>query len=197
MARTRQWWQGALLVAMAAMGTAAGAAERPPLVVHVDDRIGVPASDLAAAKREVEEIFADTGISIQWKVGRFPLSVVDTITKGLRARQVAVMLVSNTDDPLPGASGCTLGFAAKRPAVAYAFYNRIIEQSWLHPIDPGVLLGRVLAHEMGHVLLPPNSHSLHGIMRGNLDLGLENPDRFTGDQALAMRATLAGFVIGH
>ena len=196
MGRQGLWWMGALLAVVAAPGRVV-AAERPPLVVHVDDRIGVPAHDLAVAKREVEAIFADADIGIQWKVGRFPLSVVDTITRGLGARQVAVMLVSNTDDPLPGASGCTLGFAAKRPAVAYAFYNRIIEQSWLHPIDPGVLLGRVLAHEMGHVLLPPNSHSLHGIMRGNLDLGLENPDRFTGDQALAMRATLAGFVIGH
>ena len=134
-----------------------------------------PAGDLAAAKRQVEEIFADAGVSIVWKEGRFPASVMATDHEGLRGAQVAVMLVNNTDDPLPGASGCTLGFAAKRPAVAYAFYNRIVEQSLLNPIDARVLLGRVIAHELGHVLLPPNSHSLHGIMRGNIDLGLRIP----------------------
>ena len=83
MAGTRQWWRGALLVALAATGPTAAAAEQPPLVVHVDDRMGVPAEDLAAAKREVEEIFADAGISILWKEGRFPASVMGSITRGI------------------------------------------------------------------------------------------------------------------
>jgi hypothetical protein len=60
-----------------------------------------------------------------------------------------------------------------------------------------VLLGRVIAHELGHVLLPPNSHSLNGIMRGNIDLARENPDRFTSEQALMIRASLAGSVVRH
>lgn len=197
MVGTQQWWRGALLVALAVTGTTAAAAEQPPLVVHVDDRVGVPARDLAAAKREVEEIFTHAGVNLAWKEGRFPASVIRTITKGLGTREIAVMLVTNTDDPLPGASGCTLGFAAKRPAVAYAYYNRIIEQSLLYPIDARVLLGRVIAHELGHVLLPPNSHSLLGIMRGNIDLGLEKPDRFTRDQARVIRAVLAGSVVSH
>lgn len=197
MVGTRQWWRGALLVALAAAGATAEAADQSPLVVHVDDRIGVPARDLAGARREVEEIFADAGVSILWKEGRFPASVMATITGGVATRQVAVVLVHNTDDPLPGASGCTLGFAAKRPAVAYAYYNRIVEQSLLYPIDARVLLGRVIAHELGHVLLPPNSHSLLGIMRGNIDLGLEKPDRFTRDQARVIRAVLAGSIVSH
>lgn len=197
MAGTRQWWRGAILLALAATGATAGAAAPGPLVVHVDNRLGVPAQDLAAARREVEDIFADAGVDILWKEGRFPASVAVSISKGVSTRQVAVMLVSNTDDPLPGASGCTLGFAAKRPAVAYAYYNRIIEQSLLYPIDARVLLGRVIAHELGHVLLPPNSHSLLGIMRGNIDLGLEKPDRFTGDQARMIRAVLAGSIVSH
>lgn len=196
MAETQGWWRGAVFVVLAAMRLTV-AAEGPPLVVHVDDRVGIRSQDLAVAKRQVEEIFADAGVGIVWKDGRFPASVAATITKGLAAREVAVMLVNNTDDPLPGASGCTLGFAAKRPAVAYAYHNRIVEQSLLYPIDARALLGRVIAHELGHVLLPSNSHSMHGIMRGNIDLGLENPDRFTREQALAIRVTLAGSVIGH
>ena len=197
MVGTRHGWRGVVLVALAVMGLTAAVAEGANLVVHVDDRVGVAAKDMALARRQVEEIFADAGVSIVWKVGRFPASVMATITSGLATRQVAVMLVNNIDDPLPGASGCTLGFAAKRPAVAYAYHNRIVEQSLLYPIDARGLLGRVIAHELGHVLLPPNSHSLHGIMRGNIDLGHENPDRFTRDQARLIRATLAGSVVGN
>lgn len=196
MAGTPQCWTVALLVVLAAPGPAVGRGA-PPLVLHVDNRVGVPADDMAAAKREVEDIFANAGVRISWKEGRFPASVVDTITRGVATRQIAVMLISNSDDPLPGASGCALGFAAKRPAVAYAYYNRILEQSWLHPIDVRALLGRVIAHELGHVLLPSNSHSLYGIMRGNIDLAMGHPDRFTRDQALAIRAALAGLVIGQ
>ena len=195
MLRTGQWWRGAVLATLTAVSTTAAAAAGAPLVVHIDDRVGVTAGDLAVAKRQVEEIFADAGVSIVWKEGRFPASVAATITAGLASRQVAVMLVSNTDDPLPGASGCTLGFAAKRPAVAYAYHNRIDEQSTLNAIDARVLLGRVIAHELGHVFLPPNSHSLHGIMRGNIDLGLNNPDRFTQEQARMIRAVLAGSLV--
>jgi hypothetical protein len=196
MVDTRRLWMGAVMAVLALRGVGV-AAERSALVLHVDDRIGVSAGDLAVATREVEAIFADAGVRITWNAGRFPASVVTAAIAPAGTRHVAVLLVANSDDPLPGASGYTLGFAAKRPAVAYAYYNRIIELSWLHPIDPRVLLGRVIAHELGHVLLPPNSHSLHGIMRGNIDLGLENPDRFTRDQALAIRATLAGMAIGR
>ena len=196
MAGTRQWWTSALVVALSAVGTPA-AAKQKSLVVHLDNRTAVPAHDLGAARREVEQIFADAGVAMLWKEGRFPKSVADTISKGVATRQVAVMLIDNTDDPLAGASGCTLGFAAKRPAVAYAYYNRVIEQSLLYPIDARVLLGRVIAHELGHVLLPPNSHSANGIMRGNIDLALEKPDRFTQEQARMIRAALAGSVVSR
>lgn len=197
MVGTRQWWGGVLLAALAVSGTTGAAVTGSSLVLHVDDRLGVPAEELAAARREVDGIFAAAGVSITWKEGRFPASVLSAAARAAHPRHVAVMLVANTDDPLPGAAGCTLGFAAKRPAVAYAFYNRIIEQSWLYPIDVRVVLGRVIAHELGHVLLPPNSHSLHGIMRGNIDLTQENPDRFTRDQALAIRAALAGSTVSQ
>ena len=193
----RQWWGGVLLAALAATGTTGTAATGSSLVLHVDDRVGVPAEELAAAKGEVEGIFAAAGVSITWQEGRFPASVMGVAERAAYPRHIAVMLVTNTDDPLPGASGCTLGFSAKRPPVGYAFYNRIVEQSWLYPIDVRVVLGRVIAHELGHVLLPANSHSPSGIMRGNIDLAQENPDRFTRDQALAIRAVLAGSTVGQ
>ena len=190
MAGIQRWWSGALLVLLATGATPA-ASERPLLVIHVDDRVGVAAEDLAAATRRVDEIFADAGVSVIWKEGRFPASVLGAPNRSDGASHVALMLVTNTDRPLADATGCVLGFAAKRPAVAYAYYNRILDQAQVRPIDTRVLLSRVIAHELGHVLLPPNSHSSHGIMRASIDLERQHSDRFVRDQARAIRGAVA------
>lgn len=188
MASTRLGWLGVLLVVLAASG--ADGSDRPQVVVHVDDRAGVPAADFAAARQEVELIFSDAGIAVIWAEGRFPASIIGPAAAKDGRRHVALLLVNAGEPDWP--AGCTLGFAARRPAVAYAFYNRVAELGELRPIDVRVVLGRVIAHELGHVLLPPSAHSPHGIMRSNLDLEPVNPDRFTGEQARALRSTLSG-----
>ena len=41
--------------------------------------------------------------------------------------------------------------------------------AWGQGDEMEVLLGHVIAHEIGHLLLPPNSHSLKGLMAGHMD----------------------------
>jgi hypothetical protein len=55
-----------------------------------------------------------------------------------------------------------------------------------------VILGYAIAHELGHLLLPPNSHSVGGIMRASLDMKLAAAQRlrFTGDQGRLIVAAL-------
>jgi hypothetical protein len=187
MASTRLGWLGVLLVVLSASGT--NASNRPLVVVHVDDRAGVPAHDFTAARQEVELIFSEAGIAVTWAEGRFPASIIGPSAAKDGRRHVALLLVNADEDAEPSA-GCTLGFAVRTPPVAYAFYNRVAELGQLRPIDVRVVLGRVIAHELGHVLLPPSAHSPNGIMRSNLDLEPVNPDRFTAAQARALRSVL-------
>lgn len=194
MAETWRRWLGMLLVVVAARG--AGASNRPEVVVHVDDRAGVPALDWSAARQETELIFREAGVDIVWATGRFPASIIGPAAAKDGRRHVALLLVSAGEDSEPSA-GCMLGFANRKPAVAYAFYNRIVEQGEVRPINVPAVLGRVVAHELGHVLLPPNAHSAHGIMRSNLDLELVNPDRFSRDQARALQSTLRRGAIAY
>lgn len=189
MASARLGWLGVLLVVVAASVT--DASDRPTVVVHVDDRAGVPAGDFAAARQEVELIFSEAGIAVTWAEGRFPASIIGPSAAKDGRRHVALLLVNESKEP-DWPAACTLGFAVKKPAVAYAYYNRVAELGHLRPIDVRVVLGRVIAHELGHVLLPPNAHSPHGIMRSNLDLEPVNPDRFTSAQARALQSTLRG-----
>jgi hypothetical protein len=61
-----------------------------------------------------------------------------------------------------------LGSVPTGSSVAYVFTDRIAAQV-LHKSTPiGVLLGHVIAHEIGHVLLGPGGHARAGIMRARL-----------------------------
>jgi hypothetical protein len=55
----------------------------------------------------------------------------------------------------------------------------------------GELLGLVLAHEIGHVLLPENSHSAVGIMKPGFGVGKDVGLRFTAAQGHSIRQTLS------
>jgi hypothetical protein len=52
------------------------------------------------------------------------------------------------------------------------------------------LLGLVLAHEMGHVLLPVSSHLNSGIMREHVDVRSKTVEYFTAEQSDAIRSML-------
>lgn len=193
MSRAGRW--GALGVTvwavLAGPRAAVAATEQPWVAVLLDDRAEVPPQDLARAKTEVQRVFHAIGVQIAWAERRLPVTVGGSRSAEGPSRQLSVTLANNLELPARGATGCALGLAAAALASAWVFYNRIVDTSRARPIDVTIVLGRVIAHEIGHLLLPPDSHSNYGIMRADLDLGLQNPDRFTVDQARAIRAGLA------
>ena len=79
--------------------------------------------------------------------------------------------------------------------IVYAFYERVEHHGRATSTDPAVVLGHVIVHEIGRVLLGHRKHSLAGIMRHNWDrletermrLGLLT---FTNDEAAAIRRSL-------
>jgi hypothetical protein len=56
---------------------------------------------------------------------------------------------------------------------------------------PGTLLGTVIAHEIGHLLLPERGHSTVGLMRADVELRSLMPPEFTSRQSAAIREVLA------
>jgi len=63
----------------------------------------------------------------------------------------------------------TLGFAGSNQTVANVMWERIEEAASVHRMAAGYLLGFVMAHELGHLLLPPNAHRLSGVMQPDID----------------------------
>jgi hypothetical protein len=68
---------------------------------------------------------------------------------------------------LPKVSTAALGItdSSDRYAAAFVFYERVVALRTHTRILP-VMLGRVIAHEISHLLLPQQDHSELGLMRG-------------------------------
>jgi hypothetical protein len=77
----------------------------------------------------------------------------------------------------PLAFGATLSNEGVPLPVAYAFVDRALrlvrhaqrDASGLQKLRLSLLLGRIVAHEMGHILLRSGSHSDRGLMRPTFD----------------------------
>jgi hypothetical protein len=90
--------------------------------------------------------------------------------------------------------------------VAYVFYDRVqhIAETYINTsrdcaacdLDNVIVLAHVMAHEIGHLLLP-YGHSATGLMRANWDAGdlhraVYRQLKFTPEQAALIRARLLG-----
>jgi hypothetical protein len=80
-----------------------------------------------------------------------------------------------------------LGQAAKGVGRAYVFAHRIEELAGRNAVSVSRILARVIAHEIGHLLLPVG-HSRRGIMCENLDLRFMADGRFTPQQSASIQA---------
>ena len=94
-----------------------------------------------------------------------------------------------------------IGFAAVERGVggrvAYVIYDRIKEFASDTDVDDMRMMGIVMAHEIGHLLMMHQSHSDTGLMRGRWERSEFRADRpfdleFSDPQALEIRRTLAG-----
>jgi hypothetical protein len=161
--------------------TAGGFDVRVTVVVRLDDLVPVPASDLCRAKTELERVMRTAGVDVTWSDGTVPGFVPLTL-----------ILVNPTEpsvadsDPDEHVGGEALPLAGR----AYVYPNRLAAAANKQTVDGRVILGRVMAHELGHLLLPPNSHSRVGIMRPDVDFSQVGIHAFTADQAQAIRRAL-------
>lgn len=187
---------GTLMVAIA-LGPVtpdADAATSTPIVLQVHDTSGIQRDTLDRAREVVDRTFLTVGARIIWRLqspsseGR-PEGFLLTVVICSRA-------VTETFDMSPAVLGAAPGSPDKQGRRAYVFYDRIQSFAFAHGLTVGQVLGHVVAHEVGHLLLPFGTHSSSGLMRGNwTPADLIRPTAggmaFTAEQAGLIRAQLA------
>ena len=157
------------------------------IVVQVENECGLSQTALNEAEQLAARIYEAIGVRTTWVQGEVPFQD----PRGLR---VHVHLLSRKMADRKIAKeriGADVLGQANRPArLVYIFCARIGEASVKYMQEYIRLLGLVVAHEMGHVLLPVQSHSDTGIMRGGVDVWSKTVKYFTAEQGDAIRSML-------
>ena len=172
----------ALLTARAA--TAADAPERPTIVLHVDDFANSLPSDLDAAEAAAARTFRLAGIRTVWRSGKDKAPRIEGamyLRVLILSREMATKKIVSD-----GVGDGVLAQAAKGCGRAYIFSHRVAALAKRNQRSLGDVLGWVIAHELGHLLLPENSHSPTGIMSAAIDLSPAAAAVFTPAQRIAL-----------
>lgn len=172
-------------VCVAGRPAAACEAQDVTVTVHVEDYAGIGAQDWARVRQLVGQIFASGRVTLSW-AGALRVPKQDWPRDGVY--RIAVVM-TNIDAPLGGTPADTadvLGRAAPEYSRAWVFTNRIAAAAATSTGEPTVLLARVVAHEIGHLLLPAEGHSHRGIMKSDMALTQVGFFGFTPQQAATM-----------
>jgi hypothetical protein len=138
------------------------------LLVRVYDNAGILAASRGRAIKSADEIIARAGIAVQWHdcPAGAPL-IRGACAAAPSGTDLAVRLVRA---PKPHSQDRALGMAYIDSAtgsgtLATVFVDRVERLAADGKADRWALVGRVMAHELGHLLLGTNSHSDDGLMR--------------------------------
>jgi hypothetical protein len=175
------------------------------ITLRVYNYAHIPDVLLSRAEEEATAIYRPAGVEAAWvdcplsgaELDRFP-----ACQQPMGRADFALRILSAAMTQRAPAGGDALGFALPCPedatgCYAEVFYQRITEWASGAEISAYQLLSHAMAHEIGHLLLGPNSHSRNGIMRAqwnrdNLRVIARASLRFTPEQTERLRAAYLG-----
>jgi hypothetical protein len=176
---------------------------RVPVTVLIYDNFGVSVDDISAARAEADAIFRDAGIAPVW----FHCGLVegpwqgpiDPCKSSVGPGEIIVRLLrsSRLDESFRVPLGeAQVDTQAHTGSIATVYADRVVNTSDRAGANARGVLGRVIAHEIGHLLIGTSHHSRKGLMRAvwtDLELrrsvGLEW--RFSASEARCLRAGIA------
>lgn len=180
-----------VFVALSSLTPSGLAAETQPAplraTVRLYDYAKPGTAILERARAETERLLAAAGVELEWKA--CPLTVADlahnpSCNAPLGAADLVIRLLSPEMRTAVSSRTETFGFALvngrETPQVASVRYGAVEAMAWaedssygtLQRMMPqtrflGLLLGHVLAHEIGHLLLASNEHAADGLMQAH------------------------------
>jgi hypothetical protein len=180
------------------IGTAAAAEDHPSagrVKIAVYNYSTASKSTLNKAEREASRLLSKAGFEADWVECRVPLTAGTEQSCVADSTLLDIRVVNHPQQDTFGDG--FFGFAAA-PVWATAFYDPALRVAKADEADYELplILGSTIAHEIGHLLLGPNAHSVSGIMqaewtRGQLDQILKRQLAFTPEQASIIRSEFA------
>ena len=165
------------------VSTVAGYAQSAKFSVALYNDAGVAQPVLQKAEAVASTLFERAGVQVSWESDgrpefgrRFSLRITPSTIPAMQASIFGVAFLS----------------AEGEGRYADVFYSRVLQLHNDNNVSIPEVLGTVMAHELGHLLLGSNAHSETGIMQGQwrspeLDQLQKGVLLFTAEQARRMR----------
>ena len=172
---SHSWRALCVLFSIAAWNLAVSAQENPAqaqLEVLLTIAPSLPKAARVSMMEEASAIWRDHGVAINW--------LAATSVRSVAPHRLRVLVVERRESPANGGEAFTVG-ELLRPSNGHPIAMMSIESAQrlvasvrgragydLIVVDHrrlGVLLGRALAHEIGHYLLDTHTHASDGLMR--------------------------------
>jgi hypothetical protein len=179
--------------------SAAQRAAEQQLTLRIHDYARVGPKVLLRAQRLVSDSYRSIGVRTAWAATRHPFSEREEPADCCATEDLTIIVLTPRMAELTrfpkDAVGCAVVGPGGGGRIAYIRYDRVeasaIQADW----DAGDFMAVVVAHEVGHLLLPIGSHSPDGLMRGQWDVNdLRRTDprtlSFTPRQAELIRDVL-------
>ncbi len=196
-----------------------GAAERQAITVRIYNNFGVKADDLSVAVRQAETILGNARIDITWVNCWFrdhaPTDAPAGCLQAPAGNDLVLRLQGGTRPEQTRRVSMGFSLVSEGPANAGhylegtspAFLSTVyVDVVWSvsrsTTLEPRVLLGLAIAHELGHLLLNTNRHAETGLMRAlwsraELNRHVASDWRFLDEEAVTMRGAIATRASGN
>lgn len=168
--------------------------ERRSLVVRLFTGGDTPAASPQALS-VAATILGDAGVRVTWMscgLERHPEPACDSL---LTAADLLLRMIPSSDDskrPWHALGFSLIDRQQHTGVLATVYVDQVASLARESGVDESLLLGRAIAHEIGHLLIGTSQHSTKGVMRARWtrrELQRDSPDqwRFTRAEMMAMR----------
>jgi hypothetical protein len=132
-----------------------------PLVVRTYDAVGLSSREFDRARASAGDTLAAAGIAPIWRPCHAALCAPPP-----KPHEIDVRIVNATALTPPGVLGsAAVDVDQHEGTLATVYADRVAALAALSGTDEGELLGRAVAHEVGHLVLGTVDHARHGVMR--------------------------------
>ena len=137
---------------------------------------------IAAAGHAADAILRDAGVSLRWQHCDLPGQGLDAdegiCQRSVAANHLVIRIVAAPAAAAPEALGFTyLDHSPNRSWLATVFADRLFALADRTRLPPEVLVGRAMAHELGHLLLETAAHAKQGFMQASWSDGMLRRNR--------------------
>jgi hypothetical protein len=182
-------------------GLAAEGYEQRAVRIRIHDYANIQEAGLARAQEVVRGMYGEIGVRTDWLDSlRLSQDAVEGVSAPACAPSDLEIIILTSEMATRGVIPDTIiGYAAVEQGiggrVAYVIYDRIRSFASDTSIDDMRMMGIVMAHEIGHLLMVNQSHSDTGLMRARWQQSEFRRDRlidlqFSEPQAVEIRKML-------